>query len=346
MGGALLSRVEGNARPDLSPDRFDASSRTKLIPAPAEVLGRFDRRRAAPLNLLPGRRIIDDMTLTPSIRVALAAVVTFAGLAGAQDTRVTPERLRFVLTALAHDSMEGRAMGSRGSMRAAAFIAEQFKQIGLTPAGDSGYFQRVPMFIRSVDPNSTLSADGSTLKLGVDFSIAPGRANPQSLDGVQVVYGGVRGEDPSLTPEQVRGKLVIFRAPPPSQASAAPPAVPARNTAPSCRDTVAYGAYLSGQRGAGTWRRPRRLPWRRRKSCRCGRRRDDRRRHTLSAQRVDRDTSVVGVHDRWRTRRGGGRSVGERQHHDTRRRSVAWRSAFAGNERHDRQDGSQHARLH
>jgi uncharacterized membrane protein YgcG len=228
---------------------YDVPSRRE----PADDRSRLNTAASAesPLNLPPDRRIIDGMTPSPSIRAALAAVITFAGVTGAQNTRVTPERVRFVLSALAHDSMEGRAMGSRGSMRAAAFIAEQFKQIGLTPAGDSGYFQHVPLFIRSVDPNSTLSVDGSTLKLGVDFSIAPGRANPQSVDGVQVVYGGVRGEEPSLTPDQIRGKLVIFQSPPPPPAAAATPAPTPQRVAPSCRDTAAYSAFMSGQRGAG-----------------------------------------------------------------------------------------------
>jgi hypothetical protein len=50
-----------------------------------------------------------------------------------------------LLSALADDSMEGRGTGTRGSMRAARFIATQMKESGLQAAGDSGYFQRVPM---------------------------------------------------------------------------------------------------------------------------------------------------------------------------------------------------------
>lgn len=59
----------------------------------------------------------------------------------------TPERTRLLLTALAHDSMEGRGTGQPGSTRAARFIAEQMRAAGLEPAGDSGYYQRVPMAI-------------------------------------------------------------------------------------------------------------------------------------------------------------------------------------------------------
>jgi len=106
-----------------------------------------------------------------TLRAAAAALVISTGFANAQTT---PDRVRFVLTSLAHDSMEGRAMGTRGSMRAARFIAEQFRLAGLTPAGDSGFFQHVPLFVRSVDRSSTITVDGTTLKLGTDFSVAPG----------------------------------------------------------------------------------------------------------------------------------------------------------------------------
>lgn len=139
---------------------------------------------------------------------AAGLVAMLAGVAKAQQ-RTSPDRVRFVLTTLAHDSMEGRAMGTRGSMRAARFIAEQFRLSGLTPAGDSGFFQHVPLVVRTVEPNSAIAVDGTTLHLGADFGIAPGRADPRSLDGVQVIYGGVRGDTANhLTADQVRGKLV------------------------------------------------------------------------------------------------------------------------------------------
>src|SRR3979490_2439909 len=98
------------------------------------------------------------MKFTPLIRVApalIAAVATIHAQAVPSAT-VTPERVKFVLSTLAHDSMEGRGTGTRGSMRAARFIANQFRLAGLTPAGDSGYFQHVPMARRRLDPKSTL----------------------------------------------------------------------------------------------------------------------------------------------------------------------------------------------
>lgn len=68
-----------------------------------------------------------------------------AGRTAAQT--VTEASVRTELSVLAADSMEGRLTASRGSARAARYIAEQMKAAGLRPAGDSGYFQRVPVTI-------------------------------------------------------------------------------------------------------------------------------------------------------------------------------------------------------
>lgn len=68
----------------------------------------------------------------------------------------TPQSARRLLTVIAADSMEGRAIWERGSERAAKYIAEQMRTIGLVPGGDSGYFQRVP---------GALQASGRVMRL-------------------------------------------------------------------------------------------------------------------------------------------------------------------------------------
>lgn len=46
---------------------------------------------------------------------------------------------------LAADSMEGRRTGTAGSSRAARFIESRFRAAGLEAAGDSGFYQLIPM---------------------------------------------------------------------------------------------------------------------------------------------------------------------------------------------------------
>lgn len=64
-------------------------------------------------------------------------------------SRVTDADVRSALYALADDSMQGRFTASPGGARAARYIAAQMQAIGLKPAGDSGYFQRVPVSIQN-----------------------------------------------------------------------------------------------------------------------------------------------------------------------------------------------------
>ncbi len=76
--------------------------------------------------------------------VALWAVC--AGAAPRPERPITAERMRAHVTFLASDLLEGRDSGSRGFDIAAEYVASQFRQLGLTPAGDGGtYFQAVPL---------------------------------------------------------------------------------------------------------------------------------------------------------------------------------------------------------
>ena len=63
--------------------------------------------------------------------------------AAAREPAVAEARVRALLNALAHDSMEGRRAGTPAAARAAHFIAERMQEIGLTPAGDSGFHQLI-----------------------------------------------------------------------------------------------------------------------------------------------------------------------------------------------------------
>ena len=75
---------------------------------------------------------------------------------------VTEAGVREELTVLAADSMEGRGTATAGGARAARFIAAELARAGVAPAGDSGYFQRVPTrrglavnvigLVRGIDP--------------------------------------------------------------------------------------------------------------------------------------------------------------------------------------------------
>lgn len=104
--------------------------------------------------------------------------------------------VRYVMSVLADDSLEGRMTGSRGSAKAATFIAQQMRAIGLVPAGDSGYFQRVPIAL-------TRRSNGQErLSLLTDFAALDTFPADHRKPGVNVV-GMIRGADPVLAKQVV-----------------------------------------------------------------------------------------------------------------------------------------------
>src|SRR2546425_5443208 len=79
--------------------------------------------------------------------------------------------------ALANDGMEGRNTGSPAHKRAAEYVAAQFKNAGLEPAGINSYIQPVAFKTRRiVEAQSSLAlvreGKAEALKLGEDANIS------------------------------------------------------------------------------------------------------------------------------------------------------------------------------
>ncbi len=64
---------------------------------------------------------------------------------------ITPHDLELRLAAFAADSMMGREAGTIWNAKATDYVAAQFRQLGLRPAGDSGSFFQVVPGIRVLD---------------------------------------------------------------------------------------------------------------------------------------------------------------------------------------------------
>ena len=132
-----------------------------------------------------------------------AAAQDAATAAQTGESVIRLEVVRAELTALAHDSMEGRATGTEGARRAARYIAGLMRQIGLEPAGDDGYLQRVPL--ARPDPAAAGSGRGGR---GGRMTVLSGMS---ALDTIPAerrvidanVVGVIRGSDPALRAEAV-----------------------------------------------------------------------------------------------------------------------------------------------
>ncbi|HEU4600601.1 MAG TPA: M28 family metallopeptidase [Steroidobacteraceae bacterium] len=104
-----------------------------------------------------------------------ALALTTAHAADSGSPPVRPDAIRAHVEFLADDLLEGRAAASRGYDIAAAYVEAQFKQAGLTPAGDDGtYLQRVPLLeATAVLPGSSaewvIKNRTRTFEYGVDY---------------------------------------------------------------------------------------------------------------------------------------------------------------------------------
>ena len=65
---------------------------------------------------------------------------------------VSPAELSRDLFVFASDSFGGRETGTPYAMKAARFLADRLMTLGLEPAGDSLYYQRVPLIKDSFGP--------------------------------------------------------------------------------------------------------------------------------------------------------------------------------------------------
>jgi hypothetical protein len=114
--------------------------------------------------------------------------------------------------------MLGRRIGEPGNHKGTAYVANEFKRLGLKPAGDNGtYFQDLAYGPIGVDSNSARLAIGSTeLTKKTDWiPVAPSNTNgfavKADLANVQTVYAGRWGDTAvALDPAVFRGKVAVF----------------------------------------------------------------------------------------------------------------------------------------
>jgi hypothetical protein len=137
----------------------------------------------------------------------------------ATEASITPADLRERLQIVAHDSMQGREVGTPGMQRATDYIVRELQRLGLRPAGDDGTFlDRVEM-VRT-DIRFDASLDGNALGPAEIIPVSdlgeglPAGGRPQGQG--RLMYGGyivdpAVNADVDLTPEQLSGNVLILR---------------------------------------------------------------------------------------------------------------------------------------
>jgi Zn-dependent M28 family amino/carboxypeptidase len=179
---------------------------------------------------MPGMNQPKLRTLLIAMLAIIASQTCAAGsLSTRQATRVG-ERCWLDVRVLADDAMEGRRAGTPGHRRAAEYVAGQFHDAKLKPAGEDGFFQPVKLESRRiVESNSSLALVGDErvpLELGKDaVFLLRGDYSPRVEAPMVFIGDGLKlpqyGVD-DLAGLDLKGKVVVtFITAPPSVPGAA-----------------------------------------------------------------------------------------------------------------------------
>ena len=82
--------------------------------------------------------------------------------------------IKDVVNALAADEMQGRGTAQPGGDKAAAYIADRFKKLGLKPLGaNTSYLQPIKFKETQFLPQTAFTLGTESLKFGTDYFVSP-----------------------------------------------------------------------------------------------------------------------------------------------------------------------------
>ncbi len=146
---------------------------------------------------------------------------------------ITPQSMKDKLTILAGAEMEGRETGMPGEKKAAAFIEDHFRKIGLKPGNGESYKQLYPLYIDELE-SKQLRVNGRNFEWDKDFSFPLQSSGDITLN--EIVFAGYGIVDKTANRNDfegidVKGKIVVVLDGSPSDYKA--PVVAAGTRAPN-----------------------------------------------------------------------------------------------------------------
>ncbi|HEX7691519.1 MAG TPA: M28 family peptidase, partial [Sediminibacterium sp.] len=120
---------------------------------------------------------------------------------------ISPKALREKLTILAGPEMEGRETGFPGQKKAAAYIEEQFKKMGLKPGNGDSYQQTFPVYFDAMT-NPVLRVNGKTFGWDKEYMFAVNSMFNGRKTFTNSVFAGY-GNKEDYEGLDVKGKVVI-----------------------------------------------------------------------------------------------------------------------------------------
>lgn len=153
-------------------------------------------------------------SLRPLLLLFLLPVATPAAAPAAPPPAPDAARIRADVAWLADDAREGRGIGTAGLEASEQWLAVRFRELGLEPAGDDGFFQGFEVAVRVVPGAATrLEIDGQPVAAG-DFTLAAFTGAGEAA--TPLVNAGYGITAPDLTHDDyekldVKGKIVVVR---------------------------------------------------------------------------------------------------------------------------------------
>ena len=225
--GTVREMTEGRRTDSLDYEAFGPMAQKKLDEIEAEVRRRWPLDRVAIVHRT-GRLELGEV----SVAVAVSRPHRREAFDAARyliDTlketvpiwKNDPEHIRWHVRFLSHDLLEGRGTGQRGGDIAAEYIATQFAEYGLKPAGDNGsYLQKVPLVGITTLPQTQfvlLPKHGPSMDLKpLDEYVAYDQTQQLQSDvDAEIVYVGYGIEAPEYNWDDykgvdVRGKVLLM----------------------------------------------------------------------------------------------------------------------------------------
>lgn len=190
--------------------------------------------------------------MTIRLKWPLLALLFLTGAAGARDEGRLLEHLRY----LSSDELQGRGNGSPGMEQAARYLAEEFRRIGLEPAGSDGTFFQ-PFSIttgQNLGPDNRLKIQvpGSTREVSIEGEYRLVTYGPKRSVSGKLFFAGFGITAPDLEYDDygdwdVRGRVILAFEHEPQERFASSPFQGRDLTAYS---TVTHKALNAKSRGA------------------------------------------------------------------------------------------------
>jgi hypothetical protein len=125
---------------------------------------------------------------------------------------ITADDLKKHLYIIAGAGMEGRETATEGQRKAAAYIENQFKSLGLQPGNNGSYQFGYPIYQDSLISTS-IEINGKSFELNTDFAVGTGLAYTSTMMCGEVVFAGTGVVDSSRNDYKgvnPQGKIVLI----------------------------------------------------------------------------------------------------------------------------------------